>query len=111
MFFHKGEEKTVKDIPSLEADETRIMTKTFTGIAYRGNSCEFIRLCNVSLNAGCDDGTKFVIKQVTGVRKQFLILNGEIILAFATFGKKFGNCSTFTEVTSIVDCKVSSTYF
>ena len=51
-------------------------------------------------------GNKFVIKQVTGVRKQFLILNGEIILGFVTKGKKFANCSSYTEVTASVDCKV-----
>ena len=47
-----------------------------------------------------------MIKQVTGVRKQFLILNGEAILGFVTKGKKFANCSSYTEVTANVDCKV-----
>jgi len=92
-------------LPALQVDESRIKTKTFTGRVYRGSSCEFIRLCNVSSNTDCDNGDKFVIKQVDGVRKQFLILNGQVILAFATRGIKFGNCSTFTEVTMDVDCK------
>ena len=52
-------------------------------------------------------GNKFVIKQVTGVRKQFLILNGEAILGFVTKGEKFANCASYTEVTAQVDCKVS----
>ena len=51
-------------------------------------------------------GNKFVIKQVSGVRKQFLILNGEAILGFVTKGKKFASCSSYTEITANVDCKV-----
>ena len=51
-------------------------------------------------------GNKFVIKQETGVRKQFLILNGEPILGFVVNGKKFANCSSYTDVTASVDCKV-----
>ena len=54
-------------------------------------------------------GNKFVIKQVKGVRKQFLILNGEPILAFVTKGKKFTECTSYTEVTAQVDCKVTNT--
>ena len=51
-------------------------------------------------------GNKFVIKQVWGVRKQFLILNGEAILGFVRNGKKFADCDSYTEVTTSVDCKV-----
>ena len=51
-------------------------------------------------------GNKFVIKQVSGVRKQFLILNGAAILGFVTKGKKFASCSSYTEITANVDCKV-----
>ena len=51
-------------------------------------------------------GNKFVIKQETGVRKQFLILNGEPILGFVANGKKFANCTSYTDVTASVDCKV-----
>ena len=51
-------------------------------------------------------GNKFVIKQVSGVRKQFLILNGEAVLGFVTKGKKFASCTSYTEVTANVDCKV-----
>ena len=52
-------------------------------------------------------GNKFVIKQVKGVRKQFLILNGEAVLGFVTKGDKFADCTSYTEVTANVDCKVS----
>ena len=52
-------------------------------------------------------GNKFVIKRVDGVRKQFLILNGETVLGFVTNGEKFANCASYTAVTANVDCKVS----
>ena len=51
-------------------------------------------------------GNKFVIKHDPGVRKQFLILNGEVVLGFVTKGKKFAACTSYTEVTTSVDCKV-----
>ena len=51
-------------------------------------------------------GNKFVIKQVRGVRKQFLILHGQPILGFVRNGKKFVDCDTYTDVTASVDCKV-----
>ena len=50
-------------------------------------------------------GTKFVIKQDKGTRKQFLILNGEAVLAFVENGKKFVDCDSYTEVTTEVNCK------
>ena len=55
-----------------------------------------------------NSGNKFVIKQVSGVRKQFLILNGEVVLGFVTKGKKFTACTSYTEVTTSVDCKVGN---
>ena len=51
-------------------------------------------------------GNKFVIKQVWGVRKQLLILNGEAILGFVRNGKKFADCDSYTEITTMVECKV-----
>ena len=51
-------------------------------------------------------GTKFVISTVEGVRKQFLVLNGEAVLAFVGAGTKFAECSSYTEVTSKLNCKV-----
>ena len=47
-------------------------------------------------------GNKFVIKQVRGVRKQFLILHGEAILGFVRNGKKFADCDSYTKVTTKV---------
>ena len=51
-------------------------------------------------------GNKFVIKQVRGVRKQFLILHGQAILGFVRNGKKFVDCDAYKDVTASVDCKV-----
>ena len=51
-------------------------------------------------------GTKFVISQEAGVRKQFLVLNGEAVLGFIKKGDKFAECPSYTEVTSKLDCKV-----
>jgi len=98
-----------------EYEEVEIMRKsvelkqrTATGRVYKGNDCEYIKLGSVTVNDGCTDGNKFVIKQVSGVRKQFLILNGEAVLGFVTKGKKFADCTSYTEVTTKVDCKVVS---
>merc|ERR1711892_189021 len=82
--------------------------RTATGRVIKGSDCEYIKLGSITDNDGCTDGNKFVIKQVTGVRKQFLILNGEAILGFVTNGKKFPNCTSYTDVTASVDCKVVS---
>lgn len=52
-------------------------------------------------------GSKFVVKQKKGVRKQFLILNGKVVLAFIKKkGGKFANCRAFEDITSNVKCKV-----
>ena len=34
-------------------------------IVYKGSDCEYIRLTQLPSNSGCDDGDKFVIKQVS----------------------------------------------
>ena len=41
-----------------------------------------------------------------GVRKQFLLTNGKIMYRFVKKGEKFANCSTFAEITDLVDFKV-----
>lgn len=80
--------------------------RSASGRVLTGNNCEYIKLCSVTANDGCTDGNKFVINQVKGVRKQFLILNGQAILGFVRNGKKFADCESYTEVTTNVDCKV-----
>ena len=77
-----------------------------TGRVFKGGDCEYIKISGITANSGCDSGNKFVIKQQSGVRKQFLILDGEPILAFINRGKKFTQCTSYTEVTSSVTCKV-----
>jgi len=66
--------------------------------------CDYILPCKLaSLN--CTNGSKFVIKKVKGVRKQFLILNGEAVIAFVENKKKFASCSSFEDITASVKCK------
>ena len=38
------------------------------GRVLTGNSCEYIYLCNITENSGCEDGSKFVIKQADNTR-------------------------------------------
>ena len=75
------------------------------GRLIRGEDCQYIKIAGIVSNSGCDSGDKFVIKQVSGVRKQFLIMNNEPILAFVNKGKKFTACDSYTEITSSVVCK------
>ena len=51
-------------------------------------------------------GTKYVIKQVPNTRKQFLIMDGEAIIAFVEKGTKFGQCAEYMDITSKIQCKV-----
>merc|ERR1711928_186270 len=72
----------------------------------KGAACDFISLCRVS----CPDGSKFVVKQERGVRKQFLVLNGESVLAFVAKPSqanavKFSQCATYRDITEEVGCK------
>merc|ERR1719150_318522 len=72
----------------------------------RGAACDYISLCRVS----CPDGSKFVVKQEPGVRKQFLVLNGESVLAFVAKRSednavKFAQCDTYRDITDKVGCK------
>merc|ERR1719483_1538036 len=96
------------DVDLSSSSDSAAAARTASGRVYTGNDCEYIKIGSIIKNDGCTDGNKFVIKQVTGVRKQFLILNSEIILAFVTNGKKFADCTSYTEVTASVDCKVVS---
>ena len=90
---------------------------------YKGSNCEWIDLNKVLQDGdGCANGHKFVIKPhkgfmrilwgcksflfCSGIRKQLLFVEGKTILAFVTRGSKFTNCPSFTEVTTLVDCKV-----
>ena len=49
-----------------------------------------------------------MVKQANGVRKQFLIVGEDVILAFVEKGQKFSECESMAEVSADVSCKVSS---
>ena len=49
-----------------------------------------------------------MVKKMVGVRKQFLNIGDDVVLAFLENGKKFPQCESFTEVSANVTCKVSS---
>ena len=87
-----------------------------------GKGCEYIKLCDVIKNSGCEDGkgslffnmfenitilgNKFVIRKMKGTRKQFLILNGNPVLGFVQKKKKFASCKSYTQITANLKCKV-----
>jgi hypothetical protein len=87
-----------------------ILHKSVKGRIFTGSHCEYIKLCSINAVPGCSNGYKFVIKEKSGVRKQFLIMDGTAILAFVKKGKGngFTTCTAYTEVTMSVDCKVSN---
>ena len=64
-----------------------------------------ILLCTVQPKSEVSFSLRLIL---LGVRKQFLILEGEPVLAFINRGKKFTQCSSYTEVTTSVTCKVRS---
>merc|ERR1719341_3173909 len=58
------------------------------------------------MGTGCEDGSKVVITQKSGVRKQFLVAGGRTIFGFVSKeGGKFRNCTCATERTSSAQCK------
>merc|ERR1712226_1089849 len=75
------------------------------GIVVKGNDCEYITLKDITGNSGCSSGQKFVLKGSSGVRRQFLIVSDNVILAFITKKKKFTECTAFTDITTSVTCK------
>ena len=121
-FFRSMFKDIMEEFEDIEIIEnTPVAEPRAAGRVLKGNDCEYIKICDVTNNTGCSDGehehysyyiyfffqgNKFVIKQKTGVRKQFLILNGSPVLGFVTKKKKFTSCSSYTEVTANVDCKV-----
>lgn len=97
----KKSEKAQKSLAGKSAVETRQASNT-------GAECNYVDLGTLSSKgSGCSaDGSKFVLKGATGVRKQFLVLNGKTIIGFVK--TKFSDCaaSGFTDITSKVVCKV-----
>ena len=58
------------------------------------------------VGGNCVDGTKFVIKQPKGTRKQFLSIEGKVVIAFVKNGNKFADCEAFKDITEDILCKV-----
>ena len=117
VFLEKLDDKDI--IESTPVEEPTIVERVI-----RGNDCEFIKICDVTSNTGCSDGNysfmkvcvsqhliyfvgnKLVLKKKTGLRRQFLLLNGNPVLGFVERKKKFTSCSSYTDITAQVDCKV-----
>ena len=74
-----------------------------------GDICQFVDFFGARrMGTGCEDGSKVVITQRSGVRKQFLIAGGRTIFGFVDKqGGKFRNCTCATEKTSSAQCKVT----
>jgi len=72
-----------------------------------GDVCEFVDFFGARrMGTGCEDGSKVVITQKSGVRKQFLVAGGRTIFGFVSKeGGKFRNCTCATERTSSAQCK------
>ena len=93
------------DILGLKERSRRVGRQT------KGSECQFINLLEVRSNQDCGSGSKFVVKQKKGIRKQFLILDGQVVLAFVQKkGGKFANCRVFEDITSNVKCKVTMNF-
>ena len=118
VFLEKLDDKDI--IESTPVDEPTVVERVI-----RGNDCEFIKICDVTSNTGCSDGkysimkvyvsqhilinsvgNKLVLKKKTGLRRQFLLLNGSPVLGFVQRKKKFTSCGSYTDITAQVDCKV-----
>ena len=119
----------MEGLSSLSLSESTRAVPTGVRTPFVGKTCEWIDISKVRLVAcilwaltesfgqvksggqNCGDGTKFVIKQEKGTRKQFLFVDGKNIIAFVKNKEKFVNCSSFTEVTEMVQCKVMKHIF
>jgi len=70
--------------------------------ALSGDNCQWLDFGTArSRGANCADGTKMVIRNKRGVRKQFLLTNEKTIYGFATRGEKLPDCSSLTEITGL----------
>merc|ERR1711953_1616511 len=97
-----NEEVALEDLSDFDLHSSdRIQLEKMT----RGSDCQYINLVNIKDNHGCTSGSKFVVKPMKHMRKQYLILNGQILLVFAKKSKKFTECQSYQDITSIVECK------
>ena len=109
--------------------KTRKIKSMRQSIVFTGESCQYVDFGSVrSSGSGCADGTKMVLKNQWDIfhpsisryfmftmslypragvnRKQFLIADSKTIYAFVAKGEKFPTCSSFTDKTCDVQCKV-----
>jgi len=71
-----------------------------------GTGCQYVNLLEIlSKGNDCSNGKKFVLKG-QNARRQFLIVEDKVILAYVNIGTKFTACTSFEDVTSGVNCKV-----
>ena len=75
------------------------------GRLIKGQDCEYIKIASITSNSGCSSGFKFVIKQVTGVRKQFLIMNNEVV------GQLQSHLGINYKASHITFCTIKSSFF
>ena len=47
-----------------------------------------------------------MLKTAAGARRQFAILNNKVLLLYVNKGTKFTDCTSYTDVTANVTCKV-----
>jgi len=106
-FFDEPDYDVFDDEDFVPQIDTKLVaqTKDSNERILKGNNCEYISICDITANSQCSDGNKFVIKKANGTRKQFLILDSKPVLGFVTRGKKFKDCTEYTEVTTDVTCK------
>jgi len=94
------ENNEVVEIPQVETEDTTALGRTLVG-----KHCEYVKLCDIVSTSGCTNSTKFLLRRENGTRRQFLILDGELVLAFVTKGIKFSDCTSKVSVTDSVVCK------
>jgi len=98
--------KEVTGLSTLSLSGSTRAAQTGGRTPFVGKTCDWIDINKVkSGGENCEDGTKFVVKQEKGTRKQFLFVDGKDIIAFVKNKEKFVNCSIFTEVTEMIQCK------
>merc|ERR1719510_2243049 len=94
-----------------EARSTDDRRRKGKSVVLQGEHCQYIDFAEArSSGSGCVDGTKMVIKNKAGNRKQFLIADSRTIYGFVeSGGKKFAtDCTSYTDKTCDIQCKAVS---
>jgi len=81
--------KEVTGLSSLSLSGSNRAARTGRQAPFVGKTCEWIDISKVRTGGqNCEDGTKFVVKQEKGTRKQFLFVDGKDIIKPTTDTKK-----------------------